>query len=107
MNQNVLQRVIDTEREIEQAIESEKKKISAWLTPIIADCEAVLTEEDERLRRDFQAAVAKGRQQAAENAARQQASCREQAAALENISDQQLQEIIIKHLAVILPHSSS
>lgn len=107
MDKDVLQQVIDTEKEIEQAIESEKKKINAWLSPIRTACEDELTRERERLRQDFQAAVAKGRQQAEQAAGQRLAACKNQATALDTLTDRQLQEIILKHLAVILPQSSS
>jgi hypothetical protein len=103
MQQQPLQRVIDTEDEIRRKVTDERARAAAWLDSVRLRCEREKETERQRLETSFKQAVEEARQQRLAVAERLLADAKRQAGALRDLKDAVLLDTLRRHLGAILP----
>jgi len=103
MEKDLLQRVIDTERDIAKAVASEKKKAAAWLESVEQSCTDRVEEERQGAEQFFHQALEQfilGKKQEVEDNTKRTEN---ETAALDRLPEKMIMEVVLKHLRKILP----
>ncbi len=103
MEKDLLQRVIDTERDISQAVASEKEKAAAWLESVQQSCTDRVEEERQRAEQLFHQTleqfIRSKKQEVEDNTKRIEI----ETAAFDHLPEQMIREVVLKHLQKIFP----
>ncbi len=103
MEKDLLQRVIDTEREISKAVASEREKAAAWLESVEQSCTDRVEEERQSSEQLFHHAleqfVVRKKQEVEDNTKR----IENETAALDRLPERMIREVVLKHLRKIIP----
>jgi len=103
MEKDLLQRVIDTERDISKSVASEKEKAAAWLESVEQSCTDRVEEERQRSEQLFHHAlgqfILRKKQEVEDNIKR----IENETAALDRLPEQMIRGVVLKHLQKILP----
>jgi hypothetical protein len=103
MEKDLLQRVIDTERNISKAVASEKEKAAAWLESVQQSCTDRVEEERQSSEQLFHHAleqfILRKKQEVEDNIKR----IENETAALDRLPEQMIMGVVLKHLQEILP----
>lgn len=103
MEKDLLQRVIDTERDISKSVASEKEKAAAWLESVQQSCTDRVEEERQRAEQLFHQAleqfILSKKQEVEDNTKRIEI----ETAALDHLPEQMIREVVLRHLRKILP----
>ena len=103
MKKDLLQRVIDTERDISKSVASEKEKAAAWLAFVKQSCVDRVEGEREESEQLFSQAVEDYVLRKRELVAASIKGIENAAAALDRTSDHFIRAVVLKHLRKILP----
>jgi vacuolar-type H+-ATPase subunit H len=103
MEKDILSKVIEVEKEIQERLRDEKKKAHEWLEGVKKEIEKDISLQEEQLRDSY----TRGREDAKAEAEREAARIVKDADALaeryRRMNDETLQEIVMRHLVKILP----
>lgn len=103
MEKDILSKVIEVEKEIQERLREEKNKAHEWLEGVRKEIERDVSLQEEQLRDSY----IKGKEDAKAEAEREAARIVEDAAALaeryRRISDEALEKIVMRHVLKILP----
>lgn len=106
MEDDVLDKVMEAEREIAGRLEEEKRRVARWLDEVRAETDERVEAEQRRLREESDRAAGEALSRAREDAGRRKAEASERAERLGNLSDERLREVVMGRLAAILPDKS-
>ena len=103
MEKDLLQRVIDTERDISKSVASEKEKAAAWLESVQQSCTDRVEDERQRAEQLFHQAleqfILRKKQEVENNIKR----IENETAAFDYLPEQMIREVVQKYLQKILP----
>ncbi len=103
MEDNILSKVIEVEKELQERLRPEKEKAHEWLEGIKTEIERDISLQEEQLRESY----TRGREGAKAEAEREAERIVKNAATLaeryRQISDETLEKIVKKHMVKILP----
>ncbi len=103
MEKDLLQRVIDTERDISKSVASETEKAAAWLESVQQSCTDRVAEERQRFdrlfHRELEQFVVKKKQEIEAYIT----SIEYSTEALDHLPDQMVRGVVLKHMQKILP----
>ncbi len=105
MEEDILARVLETEKEIAERIKSEREKTARWLEVEIRAIEMEKDAEARRLDGSLRANVEAAREKAREKAAAMGNEAAELRRRLSELDDAVLQRIVGEHMRRILPGS--
>lgn len=100
---DTLSAVIETEREIQSALEAERKKVSDWIECVKGDEERRIVEEEERLKAWAADALAGAEAEAAARAEAVINQARRISQMLSRMDDASIRRLLSRRLAAILP----
>ncbi|HXX81802.1 MAG TPA: hypothetical protein VEI46_09645 [Thermodesulfovibrionales bacterium] len=107
MEKDILSKVIEVEKEIQERLREEKNKAHAWLEGVKTEIEKDISLQEEQLRESY----TRGREDAKAEAERKAAKIVKDAASLaeryRQISDETLEKIVKRHMVKILPAHST
>jgi predicted DNA-binding ribbon-helix-helix protein len=103
MERDLLQRVIDTEREIVEAVAAEKKRAAEWLASIQQSGADRITAERQRSEELFHQALAQYIAQQNREVSAYTDRLAEQYERIENLSEQTIRAVVLRHVKKILP----
>jgi len=103
MEKDLLQRVIDTERDISKSVASEKEKAAAWLESVQQSCTDRVVEERQRFDRLFHQELERFVVKKKQEVAACITSIEEDTEALDCLPEQMFREVVLNHLQQILP----
>lgn len=103
MEKDILSRVIEVEKEIQERLRAEKERSVEWLEKVKREAEEAVASDEERLKESFENAKVCSAAGADRKAAEILRKAAEEEERISAISDETLGRIIMKHLALILP----
>lgn len=107
MGRDLLGKVLDTEREIQEKIESEKKRHEKKLEQARKEAEERVLKEEASLRGELERKVREAEEASAARAAEILEAASLRAETLRSMSDEDLQRIVTKYIDSILPGGAS
>lgn len=107
MEKDILSRVIEVEREIQEKLREEKSKAMAWLEEVKKEAEEEIAREEERLKEYYEKTAADADAYAGKQAAELLRDSALEAERLAGISDETLTGMVLKYIPGILPADSS
>jgi len=103
MEKDILAKIIEVEKGIQERLESEKIKASEWVEKVRKESETEISREEEKAnescKKNIDEAVADAESKAYEILKDASALAEK----LGTISDEQLEKVVLKHIASILP----
>jgi hypothetical protein len=106
MEKDLLQKVIEVEKEIQQSIEAEKKKAAAWLESERISASRELERKKQQLHDDYDQSLEQTCRLTRNKAETEIAEVDLFVEYLENISEETLRETVTLHLQSILPEGA-
>ncbi len=103
MDDDILSKVVEVEREVQQRIEIEKKMSQEWLENTKKEAEEKVLIEEKELTRTVNDAISKARLNAEKKAEAIIKDANIEAKRLEQLDDDILKNIVLKHIIRILP----
>ena len=103
MDDDILSKVVEVEREVQQSIEIEKKMSQEWLGNTKREAEEKVRTEEKELRRNLNDAISNARLNAGKKAGDIIKNVNNEANRLETLDDDILKKIILQHIIRILP----
>lgn len=103
MEKDILGKVIEVEKEIQERLRLEKSKSKEWLEGVKREVEEEIAREEERLKGTYNKAVEDARADAEKNASEIFRDAATLAERCHQISDETLKQIIMRHIITILP----
>jgi len=103
MKDEILGAVVEVEKEIAHAIESEKKKSQEWLDKLRKETRLLAVKEKKILQYSLNRDITQAKSRSEEKASQLTADAEATAERLEKISDDILKKIIRKYIIRILP----
>lgn len=103
MEEDILGRVVEVEKEIRRRLETEKEKSAKWLATAREDAEKEVERAREELDRSLDTAIKEAAEASENNALRMIEDAKLSAERLEGLEDDKLREIILRHISTILP----
>ena len=103
MEKDLLQRVIDTEREIVEAVAAEKKRAAEWLASIEQSCADRIAEEQQRSEELFRQALAQLIVQQNRAVSADTDGLEEQYGKLDNLPEETIRAVVLRYVQKILP----
>jgi len=107
MEDDVLRKVVEIEKEIQQKLGKEKLKAGQWLKKIRAEAEKEVSRIEDALKKSFADELEAIKNQAQQRAAEIVKAERKKAAILEKTGDDIVRKIVSRHLKQILPGEKS
>lgn len=102
MENDLLHRVIDTEREISKSVASEKEKAAAWLQSVEQSCTERVAEERQRseqlFHQELEQFILRKKEEVEDNIKR----IENESAALDRLPEEMIREVVLKNLQKIL-----
>lgn len=103
MEKDILSRVIEVEKEIQERLISERRKAAEWLEKVKREAEEEVLKEDENLKMTCEKMIGDAEARAEKEAAEITGDAASQAGLLSVMSDETLEKIVMKHISSILP----
>ena len=103
MEDDILGKVVEVEKEIQKRIETEKKKYREWIENVRKDTDIKLADTEAELTESLEKAVKDARTNAGSRASELLRDAEALAKKFQGLSDEDLRPIIIKHITSILP----
>lgn len=103
MERDLLSKILDTEREIQTKIESEKKRYAEAILKAKKEAEEKIVQEEAELREQLEKSVCKAEKIAEEKAVDILEAAARRADNLRSLPDEALQRIVMKYIDSILP----
>ena len=107
MERDLLDKVLEAEREIQAKIESEKKRLQERLEKARKVANERVAQEETTLRRQLENSVREAEEIAAKKAGDILEAAARRAESLRGLPDEALQRIVMKYIDSILPRGSS
>ncbi len=106
MEKDILDTIIETEKEIQETLERERRKSVQWLENTKKAIEAEIAAEVLKLEKSSRETDAAARENARRRAAEILADAAEQCRRLSEISDEKLKKFLMQHMAGIRPENN-
>jgi vacuolar-type H+-ATPase subunit H len=106
MERDLLSKILDTEREIQAKIESEKKRRVETIEKARKEADERVMQEEAALREQFETSVRETEKVAEEKAGVILEAAARRATNLRGLSDEVLQKIVMKYIDSILPRDA-
>ena len=103
MEEDILGKVVEVEKEIRQRLETEKEKSAQWLATACSDAEKEVNRTQEDQKGLLDAALEEARAVSGEKASQMIEDAKLSAEKLEGIGSEELRKIILRHISTILP----
>jgi len=103
MERDLLQRVIDTEREIVEAVAAEKKRAAEWLASVQQSCADRIAEERQRSEEVFHQALAQFIARQNREISAYIDRLENQCERIDNLSDETIRAAVFRHVKKIIP----
>ena len=103
MEEDILGKVVEIEKEIRQRLETEKAKSEQWLVKAREDAEKEVNRTKEDLNGSLNAAIKEARAFSEKKALQIIEEANLFAEKLEGLESEKLKEIILRHISTILP----
>jgi len=107
MGSKTLSGIVEVENEIQQQVDAEEKHWQAWLEDLRRSLKDKAIEEEERLKQELDAAIAKAREEAEKEAEQIRAEAAKWVKRIGSLSDEKLREHVMRHLAEIVSGADS
>ena len=105
MEKDLLQAIIKVESEIQQTVESEKKKAAKWLESVRISLSQELEAKKQQLDKEFTQSLETTCQECKSKAKKEIEEINEMADNLQNLTDDTLQGLVKDYLQKILPQN--
>lgn len=105
MEKDILSRVIEVEGDIHKRISLEKERADELIENARKEAECEVIREEARLKADLDMAIKEAKYDAEKSAFEMISEADQVSLGLKNISDEELEEIIMRHIRKILPLS--
>lgn len=102
MGSKTLSGIVEVENEIQQQLDAEEKHWQTWLEELRRSLEEEVVQEEARLKQELDAAIAKERRDAGEEAERQRAEAAKWVKRIGSLSDEELRKRVMRHLPEIV-----
>lgn len=106
MEKDILATIIETEKEIQESLERERRKSVLWLENAKQAIEAEIASEELKLEEYSRKEVADARENARRRADAMLRDVAEQCRRLSEISDEKLKRLLMEHLGRIRPENN-
>lgn len=106
MERDILSKVINIEKEIQEKVDTEKKKSLGWIETVRREIEVEVMREEEILKESFKRAEENAMDDARKEASEIIKNATEESKRLAKIIDETLKKVIMKHIIRILPTMS-
>ena len=103
MDDDILGKVVEVEKEVQQRLEIEKKMSQEWLKKVKKDAEEKVVAEEAEIKEAFNVALKNAKLNAEKRVAAIIKDANEEAERLKGLGDEILKKAILKHITVILP----
>lgn len=103
MDDDILSKVVEVEKEVRQKIDIEKKMSGEWMENIKKEAEQKILSEEEDLKKALSNATKKAKADAEAKTAAIINNANQEAERLKGLSDSILKKAILKHISIILP----
>ena len=103
MDDDILSRVVEVEREVQQRLDVEKKMSLDWIEKVKKEAEERVVAEEKKLKEEMGQDLQEAKLEAEKGAAAIIEDAYDEAARLRDIGDEILKKTIRKHLSTILP----
>jgi vacuolar-type H+-ATPase subunit H len=103
MDDDILSKVVEVEKEVQQRIKIEEKMSQEWLENAKSEAEEKVLIEEKELKRNVHESIGKARLNAEIKAEAITRDANSEAKRLEKLDDDTLKKIISKHIIKILP----
>jgi vacuolar-type H+-ATPase subunit H len=103
MEEDILGKVVEVEKEIRKRLEAENEKAAKWLANAGEEAKREVDSTKERLEGTLDAAISEARAVSEEKASRIIGDAKLSAEGLEGLGSEKLREIILRHISNILP----
>mgnify|MGYP001573073268 FL=1 len=106
MEDDILSKIVEVEKEIQERLEIEKNKAHEWLEKVKKDAEKELITAEKELNESLNQELQDAKQHAEKKASEILLDAQTKAERLEKLSDEILKTVILKHIIRILPYGS-
>lgn len=103
MDDDILSKVVEVEREVQQRLDIEKKMSREWLENIKQEAEEKVLTEERDLKKTFNDAIKQTKSNAEGKTASIINNANVKAEKLKGLGDEILKKTILKHIYIILP----
>jgi hypothetical protein len=103
MEKDLLQRVIDTEREIVEAVAEERKRAAEWLASVQQTCADRIAEERQRSDALFRQALEQFTAQQNQEISACTGRLEDQYKRIDNLTEQTIRAVVLRYVKKILP----
>jgi vacuolar-type H+-ATPase subunit H len=103
MDDDILSKVVEVEKEVQQRLEIEKKMSQEWLEKAERDAEEKVLAEEAEIKEAFNFALKNAKLNAEEKTASIIKNANEEAERLQALGDEIFKKILLKHISIILP----
>ncbi len=103
MEDDILSKIVEVEKEIQERLEIEKNKAHEWLEKVKKDAEKELITVEKELNESLNQELQDAKQHAEKKASEILLDAQTKAERLEKLSDEILKTVILKHIIRILP----
>ena len=103
MDDDILSKVVEVEKEVRQKIDIEKKMSGEWIENIKKEAEQKILSEEEDLKKALSNETKKAKVDAEVKTAAIINKANQEAERLKGLSDSILKKAILKHISIILP----
>lgn len=103
MEKDLLQSVVEVEKEIKESIESEKIKADEWLESVRISCSREIDDTRKNLQDNYNHSLERACSEAEQKAAKIIADANRFAEYLKSFPEDHISRIILKHIPAILP----
>lgn len=107
MGSKTLSGIVEVENEIQQQVDAEEKQWQKWLEDLRRDLEDEAVQEEERLKQELDADIAGARKEAEKEAEQIRAEAAKWVERIGSLSDEELRELVMRHLAEIVTGADS
>ncbi len=103
MEDDILSKIVEVEKEIQERLEIEKNKAHEWLEKVKKDAEKELITVEKELNESLNQELQDAKQHAEKKASEILLDAQTKVERLEKLSDEILKTVILKHIIRILP----
>jgi vacuolar-type H+-ATPase subunit H len=103
MEEDILGKVVEVEKEIRHRLETEKEKAAEWLAKAREDAEKEVNRTKEDLKGSLDAAIKEARAVSGEKASKMIGDAKLSTEKLDGLGSEELRKIILRHISTILP----
>jgi len=105
MEKDLLQSVVEVEKEIQDSIEAEKVTAAEWLESVRVSCSKEINDTRKQLEDNYSQSIDRACSEADQKAAKIIADVTRLADFFENLAEEIINRAILKHISAILPEN--